>query len=198
MAHYTAQEIPALRKDMLIKETLSGQPLQFKTTWGLFSPRSIDAGSIMLLKYLDIKSDDKCIDVGCGYGVLGITMAKLAPKGEVIMLDKDFVAVDYSNKNCSLNGTSHAHARLSNGLEAVTERHFDVIVSNIPAKVGNELLYIFLQDAYDRLAPGGTFTVVTITGLRDFMKRAFKEIFGNYKKHKQGPAYTVASATKEA
>ncbi|WP_018625391.1 class I SAM-dependent methyltransferase [Kangiella aquimarina] len=197
MAHYTKSDIAELKKDLSFKETLCDFPLQFKTTWGLFSPRNIDDGTVMLLKYMDIEPTDNCLDLGCGYGALGITMAKQAPQGQTLMVDKDFVAVDYANKNCQLNGVSNATARLSNGFSAVTEKNFNVICSNIPAKVGNELLYIFLQDAWDRLEPGGTFYVVTITGLRDFMKKAFKEIFGNYKKHKQGPAYTVASGTKE-
>ncbi len=198
MAHYTKEQIQDLKKDLLVKDQLCGFDMQFKTSWGLFSPRAIDEGSVMLLKYLEIQANDKCLDLGCGYGVLGLTMAKQASQGEVIMVDKDYLAVDYANANAKLNNLSHASARLSNGFSEVSEKEFDVIVSNIPAKVGNELLYIFLNDAYERLKPGGTFYVVTITGLRNFMKTGFKEIFGNYKKHKQGPAYTVASATKEA
>lgn len=198
MAHYNKQQIAELKKDLHIKTTLKDFPMSFDTTWGIFSPRAIDDGSIMLLKYLDVAADDKCLDLGCGYGVLGLTMAKMAPQGEVIMVDKDYVAVEYAQRNAKLNKTSNATAQLSNGFSEVKDKDFNVIVSNIPAKVGNELLYIFLNDAYERLEPGGRFYVVTITGLRDFMKRAFKEVFGNYKKHKQGPAYTVASAVKEA
>ncbi|AOE50426.1 class I SAM-dependent methyltransferase [Kangiella sediminilitoris] len=197
MAHYSKDQISELKKDLTVDTTLNGFPMSFDTTWGIFSPKSIDDGSIMLLKYLDVEPGDKCLDLGCGYGVLGLTMAKMAPQGEVIMVDKDYVAVDYAQRNARKNQLSNAVARLSNGFSEVNETDFNIIVSNIPAKVGNELLYIFLHDAYKRLAPGGRFYVVTITGLRDFMKRAFKEVFGNYKKHKQGPAYTVASATKE-
>ena len=197
MAHYSKSQIADLKKDLQVEDTLNGFPMTFDTTWGIFSPRAIDDGSIMLLKYLDVAPSDNCLDLGCGYGVLGLTMAKMAPQGSTLMVDKDYVAVDYANKNAKKNKTPNASARLSNGFSDVPEKNFNVIVSNIPAKVGNELLYIFLHDAYQRLEPGGRFYVVTITGLRDFMKRAFKEVFGNYKKHKQGPAYTVASAMKE-
>lgn len=197
MAHYSKSQIADLKKDLHVEDTLNGFPMTFDTTWGIFSPRAIDDGSIMLLKYLDVAPSDNCLDLGCGYGVLGLTMAKMAPQGTTLMVDKDYVAVDYANKNAKKNQTPNASARLSNGFSDVPEKNFNVIVSNIPAKVGNELLYIFLHDAYQRLQPGGRFYVVTITGLRDFMKRAFKEVFGNYKKHKQGPAYTVASAIKD-
>ena len=73
---------------------------------------------------------------------------------------------------------------------------FDVIVSNSPAKVGKEMLYIYLFDALEYLKPGGSFYIVTITGLRQFFKRGFLEVFGNYDKIKQGKTYTVARGIK--
>ncbi|MDP7280367.1 MAG: methyltransferase, partial [Candidatus Poribacteria bacterium] len=66
-----------------------------------------------------------------------------------------------------------------------------------PAKVGRELLLIILVDAHKRLCSGGQIAVVTINGLREFMKNNLKQVFGNYKKLKQGRAYTVARAVKE-
>ena len=70
-------------------------------------------------------------------------------------------------------------------------------VTNIPAKVGNELLSLFLIDAWKHLEPGGHFYVVTITGIRKYIERSFKEVFGNYKKIKQGKTYTVAMTIKQ-
>jgi len=185
-----------LREPLSFSTTLRGIPLRFESTWGIFSPREVDEGSRLLLDFIDIKPTDDCFDLGCGYGVLGITLAKLAPEGKTIMADKDFVAVDYANSNAQLNQAPNATALLSNGLEQLTDEQFDIIVSNIPAKVGNEMLTLFLHDAMAHLKPGGRFYVVTINGLRQFMKRNFNEVFGNYKKHKQGKNYTVASAEK--
>ena len=112
------------------------------------------------------------------------------------MVDKDFVAVEYCRKNIALNQLGNAEALLSNGLDAIRERRFDVIASNIPAKVGNELMSLFFYDAYRQLNPGGHLYVVTINGLREYIKRVFKQRFGNYAKLKQGKSYTVAVATK--
>lgn len=185
-----------LRAPLTFNTELRGHPLKFQSTWGLFSPREVDEGSRLLLDYIDLAPNADCFDLGCGYGVLGITLAKLAPEGQVIMADKDFVAVDYANQNTELNRVHNAKAILSNGLEQLTDEKFDVIVSNIPAKVGNEMLSLFLYDALEHLKPGGRFYVVTINGLRQFMKRNFNDVFGNYTKHKQGKNYTVASAQK--
>ena len=182
-----------IRADLLIQQGT----LQFKTTWGLFSPREIDKGSQMLLDYLDIQADDDCLDLGCGYGVLGLNMAKLAPGGHTLMVDKDFVAVEYAEKNCQLNNIKNASCLLSNGFNQIPKQQFDLIVSNIPAKVGKEMLYIYMFDALEYLKPGGAFYIVTITGLRQFFKRGFSEVFGNYDKVKQGKTYTVARAFKD-
>lgn len=185
-----------IREDLKIETTQNGHALKFTTTWGLFSPKNIDEGSQMLLNYLEIKDDDDCLDLGCGYGILGACMAKQAPQGQTILVDKDFVAIDYSNKNIELNQIPNAQAFLSNGFNALTDQQFDIIVSNIPAKVGKEMLYMYLFDAHKHLKTGGDFYIVTITGLRQFFKRGFQEVFGNYKKIKQGKTYTVAKATK--
>ncbi len=182
-----------IRADLAIEY----QGLRFATTWGLFSPRAIDDGSRLLLDYLELAEDDDCLDLGCGYGVLGLVMARRAPDGHTLMVDKDFVAVDYAEKNRRANHIDNASCLLSNGFAQVPPQQFDVIVSNIPAKVGKEMLYIYLFDALEYLRPGGSFYIVTITGLRQFFKRGFHEVFGHYEKIKQGKTYTVARGIKQ-
>ncbi len=190
------------RQDNRIETTLAGLPMRFDTTWGLFSPREIDSGSWLLLKQFEdgeipLSTSDDILDIGCGYGPLGTTLAKLAPQGRTLMVDKDFVAVDYTRKNIALNGVRNAEAMLSNGLAHIPAgQMFDVIVSNVPAKVGKEMLYILLDDAQKRLKPGGRIVLVTISGLREFFKRTLMETFGNYSKIKQGKDYTVSMATQ--
>jgi 16S rRNA G1207 methylase RsmC len=196
MDKLTPQQLEKLRLDHHLKVSLSGQQLEFFTTWGLFSPRAIDEGSSLLLDVTKVNVDDDVLDLGCGYGALGLCLAKQAHQGSTLLVDKDFVAVDYSNKNIKLNQLKNAEAILSNGFDQIPKRKFDLIVSNIPAKVGNEMLWLFLHDAYRQLNPGGRLVVVTISGLSKFMKREFKQLFGNYKKLKQGKTYTVAQTIR--
>ena len=188
-----------IRQDMTLHTRQRDIDLTLKTTWGLFSPKAIDAGSQMLLDFMEVAPDADCLDLGCGYGILGLTLARWAPQGETLLVDKDFVAVEYSEKNRLLNRIDNAECQLSNGFQHIAkERRFDIIVSNIPAKVGKELLYIYLFDALERLRPGGSFYIVTITGLRQFFKRGFQEVFGHYEKIKQGKTYTVARGIRQA
>ena len=193
----TREYLKQLRQDIVFSETLCGQHLTFHTTWGVFSPREIDEGSRLLLAEMRIDPNDDCLDLGCGYGPIGMVMARQAPQGQTLLVDKDFVAVDYANKNIQLNGIANAQAILSNGFSAVGQRQFDVIASNIPAKVGNEMLTLFMHDALAHLNPGGRLYVVTINGLRQYIKRNFNDVFGNYDKLKQGKTYTVGLAIKD-
>lgn len=193
----TQEYLNKLRQDLFISDTLCGQNLKFHTTWGLFSPKSIDEGSRLLLDHIEVNRDDNTLDLGCGYGPLGLTLAKLAPEGNSTLVDKDFVAVEYSKKNAELNNITNTNIFLSNGFDQVESSNFDLIVSNLPAKTGKELYYLYFYDALARMNPGARFYVVTISGLRKFIAKAFDEVFGNYKKLKQGKTYTVAMARKE-
>ncbi len=187
----TAEE---LKQDIIFRASLRGQDMVFHSTWGLFSPRCVDNGSYLLIKHVEIEDGQRTLDLGCGYGAIGLAIAKACPTGIVHLVDKDIVAIDYSCKNAELNRITNCKIYLSNGFSTIREGEFDTIVSNLPAKVGKELLYIFLSDARRHLKPGGQIVVVTISGLREFIKRNFLEVFGNYKKIKQGKTHTVAKA----
>ena len=185
-----------LRRDIIFTETLRGRPLTFHTTWGLFSPRCIDEGTRLLLDHLEIRPDDRVLDLGCGYGPIGLAVAREATSGRCLMVDKDFVAVDYARRNAALNGISNVDVRLSDGFRHLDGERFSLVVSNLPAKTTKEHYYLFFHDALESLVPSGRIYVVVISGLRQFIKRSFLEVFGNHTKVKQGRAYTVARAEK--
>ena len=189
-----AIDVPA--RETVFQAELRGTSLTFFATWGLFSPKGIDAGTHLLLEHLDIQKGDICLDLGCGYGAIGITLAKCVQTATIYMVDKDFVAVDYARKNVKQNQLQNCHVHLSNGFSHLPNIQFDLIVSNLPANVGKELLQIFLVDAKHYLKPNGRLYVLTISGLREFIKRNFMTIFGNYRKVKQRNTHTVAMATR--
>ena len=87
-------DLSKLRADNHITAHLGSHKLELVTTFGLFSPKAIDEGTDLLAKYIAVKPTDDCLDLGCGYGPLGLMMAKAAPGGITHLVDKDFVAVD--------------------------------------------------------------------------------------------------------
>ena len=185
-----------LKQDIVFHARLRGEELVFHSTWGLFSPRRIDDGSRMLAERMDLSPDQTTLDLGCGYGAIGLAAARCCPGGEVHMVDKDFVAVEYAAKNARLNGLSNCRSYLSNAFGDVPDMRFDNIASNLPANVGREMLYIILAGARAHLKPGGRLYVVTVAGLRKFIQRNFIDIFGNYKKLKQGRTCALAVAVR--
>ncbi len=192
-----AERVAAYRADTAFDATVRGQALRFRATWGLFSPREVDEGTAMLLDTVEVAPDGDCFDLGCGYGAIGLTLARRAPRGETWMVDRYFVAIDYARANAEANGVPNARALLSNGFDAVPAgQRFDVVASNLPAKVGNESLTLMIADAHAHLNPGGRLYVVTISGMRRFIERTFEEVFGNYEKAKQGRQHTVALAVR--
>ena len=114
--------IEALRADRVLDAELpglAGRPLRLHATWGLFSPRGIDAGTRLLLEHLEVRDDDVALDLGCGYGPLGLAIARQAPHGRVHLVDRDFVAVDYARANAERNAVPNVEVYLSDGFDAV-------------------------------------------------------------------------------
>tara|TARA_B100000401_G_C52610229_1_gene626324 strand:+ start:55 stop:642 length:588 start_codon:yes stop_codon:yes gene_type:complete len=189
---------PSHRTDIVFEQKLRNFKFTFHSTWGLFNPKQVDRGSSLLIDYVEAPPNAECLDLGCGYGPIGLALASLCPQGSIHMIDKDFVAVNFARKNVLLNGFTNCSVYLSNGFEQIPQsQSFDLIASNLPAKVGNELLTIFLHDALNRLKKDGRIYVVTIAGLKNYIKRNFNSVFGNYKKIKQRGTYLVSMAEKK-
>jgi 16S rRNA (guanine1207-N2)-methyltransferase len=190
-------EVARYREDQEVRATLRGREFTFATTWGLFSPREVDLGTVMLLDAMQVAEGDDCFDIGCGYGPIALTLAHLAPRGETWAVDRDFVAVEYTRRNAEANGLPNVRALPSNGFDAVpADRVFDVIATNLPAKVGNELTAILFADAYLHLRPGGRLYLVTLSGMRKFIQRTLESTFGNYEKVQQGRQHTIHLAAR--
>lgn len=191
-------DLTKLKREFCFTQDLAGQEMKFCADIGLFSPKKIDEGSVMLINQMEIGRSDRVLDLGCGYGVLGLMAAKLAVDGQVDLIDKDFVAVEYANRNIKLNDINNAGAYLSNMFDQVDEtKKFEVILSNIPAKVTREMYWLMFYESWRRLKPGGRIYLVAIAHLAKFLKSNLKEFFGNYKKLDHNQRYVVYQAKKE-
>jgi len=186
------------RKDIKFNAKLNDIEFKFNTTWGIFSPTEIDTGTNLLIKELDfLKEDFQCLDIGCGYGPLGLYLAKKCPGGIIHMVDRDYIAVEYSKINAKKNLVNNTSIYLSNGFSEVPkDEKFDLIVCNIPAKIGRQLTELILFDASSHLRPDGRIYLVGIIGLKEFIKTNLTKYFGNYKKVAMSQHYYIAYAVK--
>ena len=156
----------------------AGQKFTFAIGETLFSTFSIDHGTDILIRAIVTHSPKSILDIGCGYGPLGIILAKNNPQAEVVMVDRDLLAVRYTKYNIEKNNITNAVALGSLGIEAIKDKKFDLIVSNIPAKIGDEAItQEFILEPYEHLNPGGEYWFVVVSALN----RLIPKLGGKYK-----------------
>lgn len=86
----------------IIETQLLTHQLKFKTTYGMFSYKEIDQGTKLLINSIDVTSAKTILDLGCGYGPIGICLAKENPSADVYLVDRDFIAVEYAEKKLQI------------------------------------------------------------------------------------------------
>lgn len=149
-----------------------GEKFVFDVANTLFSTFAVDHGTDMLIRHIQLSNPTAILDIGCGYGLLGIILAKTNPESQVTMIDSDLLAVRYSNSNLNKNNVQNAVAIGSVGMEMVINKMFDLIVSNIPAKIGDEAItQEFILTPYAHLNPGGELWIVVVSGLNRLIPR---------------------------
>jgi 16S rRNA (guanine1207-N2)-methyltransferase len=149
-----------------------GHTFTFDVAHTLFSSFDIDEGTDVFLRFLQPNPPRTILDLGCGYGPIGIILAQRYPQAQVIMADKDLLAVRYAQHNAALNGQDNITVVGSVGMENVPDLPYDLIVSNIPAKIGDVAIeQAFLLQPYARLQPGGEYWFVVVSGLNHLIPR---------------------------
>jgi 16S rRNA (guanine1207-N2)-methyltransferase len=156
-----------------IPYTVRGQQFEFDVGHTLFSSFQVDEGSDLLLRTIEPAQEPMSIlDLGCGVGVLGIALAKRYPAAQVQMADVNLLAVRYTRHNMALNAMENCAVTGSVGLEAVPEGPYDLIVSNIPAKIGDLAIeQEFVLGPLERLRPGGEYWFVVVSGLNHLIPK---------------------------
>lgn len=149
-----------------IAYTCRGQSFTFDVGHTIFSSFQIDLGTDLLLRTIEVAAPRTILDLGCGCGVIGIVLARFFPSAQVTALDKDLLAVRYARHNAEVNAVPNIHVIGSVGLEHAPAGNYDLIVSNIPAKIGDVAIeQDFILDPLVRLSPGGDLWLVVVSGL---------------------------------
>ena len=135
--------------------------LRFKTDNGVFSKREVDFGTRLLVDVFqmpDLTGD--ILDVGCGYGPIGLTIAKTWPDRKLSMVDVNSRALQLAKENASLNALDNVLIKESDCLSSVIGQKFAVIVTNPPIRAGKEVIYTIYEQSYECLLPNGELWVV--------------------------------------
>ncbi len=133
------------------------------TDHGVFSRGHTDTGSRELILAMDVEGANMVLDLGCGYGVIGIIAAKLNPAAHFILTDPNERAVQLARRNLLSNEVRNAEVRQGEGLAPVADEQFDVILTNPPIRTGNALVFSLIAESAAHLVPGGRMYLVART-----------------------------------
>jgi len=162
-----------------IIESINGVDLVFETDDTIFSPLNIDKGTLAMLSVADFSGTDKVLDLGCGYGVVGIYAAKQIGARNVVMSDIDKKCVELSKKNANYNGVGEIPVVFSNGLNNINDNDFTMILSNPPYHSDFSVPKHFIEKGFNRLKIGGK--MLMVTKRKEWYKNKLIAIFGGVK-----------------
>ena len=159
MGHYfTNENLESNIQSFKIK--MGNHDFIFKTDNGVFSKGELDFGTNLLIKnVLEQNISGEVLDLGCGYGPIGITLSKIL-KCDVTMIDVNKRAVHLTKMNIKDNNVNNCEALVSEGYSDIGDKKFDYIVSNPPIRVGKKILYDLLINAKDHLKENGKMFIV--------------------------------------
>lgn len=166
---------------------------------GVFSWDRLDRGSQALIETMELEDAGEVLEIGCGYGIVGVVASRLAPSTRVTMVDVDIEAVRSTERTIQANGVADRCQVLpSDVAEALAERRFDVVITNPPFHVGKatelETPAQFIRDAYHALRPGGRLFLVANRTLP--YEHWIQACFGAYRTALDGREFKVLSARR--
>ena len=185
-------------KEHMIEDTFNGFEYKFKTQDGVFSKSKLDDGSVFLVKtVIDLeKPKGEGLDLGCGYGVITVLLMKNCD-GHMTACDIKERAVELTKINLVNNGVL-ADVFVSNIAENIEKKNFDFVISNPPIRAGNEILFKFFNQSFEKVRSGGAFYVVLRKkqGAETYMKK-IASIYGNCEVLDKHKGYVICKAVKE-
>lgn len=156
--HYYTENPASAHDERVVRLTALGNALTFTTDAGVFSRDGLDRGTEALLNALPVPMAGRVLDLGCGWGAVGVALGKRYPALQIVMTDINRRAVELARRNLAANGVA-AEVLQGDGFEAVTGR-FDAIVTNPPIRAGKAVVYALFEQARAFLTPDGALYVV--------------------------------------
>ena len=197
MSHYFENDNKVKSEEKIFAANICGANFNFYSDNGVFNKSGIDFGSRLLIEeFIKEYKSGKVLDVGCGIGVIGVSLSKLV-NASVDMVDVNLRALGLANKNIFLNKlTSEMNVFESNCYSSVT-KSYDYIITNPPIRAGKKVVYEILLGAYNRLNDNGElwFVIRKDQGALS-AKRDVEEVFGNCEVMAKDKGFFILKAKK--
>lgn len=198
MTHYYSERPTTSGKTTIIRTFQLGNPLIFKSQSGIFSWREVDTGSEVLVDNVILPKKGDILDFGCGYGFIGIALAKAHPNLQFILTDINKLAVKLTKENCKHNEVqTNTQVHQGDLFEPISNKYFDVIITNPPLMAGKKILKKIVKQSKSHLKENGSFQLVVPKkkGLISIQKMLDEE-FESHEELKRDSGYWVLRAEK--
>lgn len=188
--HYYSKEQPKERKRFVLRLDIKGHRLELTSSSGIFSKDRIDLGTLVLLGSMVLPEEGEILDMGCGCGIIGITVAKVRPRSRVTMVDINPTAIKLAKENIETNSVTNATAINSDLYSGLEGQKFDLIISNPPLAAGYKVVFPLIEDSKSHLSKGGYLQLVLRKGVNAIPKK-MNEVFGNVELISRKSGYKV-------
>lgn len=197
MTHYfkNSENTPSNRKELTFR--FLGSDVTFISDNGIFSKSKPDDGSLLLAKTaVELNLSGKVLDMGCGYGLVGLLLKKFNPSVEIDGIDVNIRAIDCAKASAEKLGLD-AHYLVKDGREAMQDL-YDVVLLNPPIRTGKETIFELYRNAYKVLKPQGS--LIIVIRRQQGAASSFKElqtIFPTVSKIKFHKGYEIIKSDKD-
>lgn len=197
--HYYSNDPQVESNPRMWTFTLINKDFIFTSDSGVFSKKEVDFGSRLLIETFGDNPTIKgpILDVGCGYGPIGIAIAEANKNRLIHMVDINERAIELSKKNAQANNISNVKIYNSDIYMAVAEKDFSAILSNPPIRAGKNVVHEILSGAHDKLCEGGSLWIVIQKkqGAPSALAK-MKEVFGNAEIIEKKKGYQIIKSVK--
>jgi 16S rRNA (guanine1207-N2)-methyltransferase len=196
--HYFSREQRVESNRKTWSFTLRNNNLSFITDNGVFSKSEVDFGSRLLIEAFEFPNHEgPILDVGCGYGPIGISLAKEQAAREIHMVDVNERAIELAKDNAALNKVSNVSIYESDRLTQVTHDGFAAILTNPPIRAGKQVVHDIFEQSFEHLAPNGELWVVIQKkqGAPSAVEK-LNELFGSVETVEKKKGYFILKAKK--
>ncbi|MBW2968346.1 methyltransferase [Candidatus Woesearchaeota archaeon] len=197
--HYYTKQQTSRFEPKKIGLAVAGLEFEMYTAGGVFSPKKLDLGTKLLIEHAEVADGWKVLDLGCGYGAVGVAVKKKVRSAHVVMSDVNTRAAKLANMNLKLNriaGSEEAGSEVlcSDGFQnkKLDAMRFDTILLNPPQTAGKQVCFRLIEESYEHLNQGGLLQLVARhqKGGKTLSKK-MEEVFGNVKETAKGSGFRV-------
>lgn len=197
--HYFTSQPNAEKNEKTLEVKLKGNTLKLYTDSGVFSKERVDYGSQVMIEAIDVAvfPNEKVLDMGCGYGPVGLSLAKAYPDLAVDMVDVNERALDLARKSAEANQIQNVKIYPSSIYEEVKEQEFGAVISNPPIRAGKKVVHQIISEAHQHLADQGVLIIVIQKKQgAPSAKQRMIDVFGNVERIGLDKGYWVLQSTK--